>query len=133
MYKRQIQRECKYYFVDWKESKEAVFENYVAATLYRSVTLWHDRYGENFELNFIRTHDGTEVDFLITKDNKPWMLIEAKEGKPEISSACYRFSHELNVPCVVVTKQNDYARKTLGDKKQKIYQISMNRFATRLA
>ncbi|MBI2344279.1 MAG: ATP-binding protein [Deltaproteobacteria bacterium] len=117
-YSRKIRRaykmEKKWYFMDWRVAEQNLFENYVAASLLRVVTLFTDRYGDPFSLHFVRTHDGAEVDFLLCRSGKPWLLIEAKEGTPEVSSAVHRFSSELRVPCAVVTRRNGIAKKYVG-------------------
>ena len=35
---------------------------------------------ENYELYFLRDKDKNEVDFLVTKENKPWFLVEEKHS-----------------------------------------------------
>ncbi|MBI2026418.1 MAG: ATP-binding protein [Deltaproteobacteria bacterium] len=108
--RRVYRKEAKWYFVDWRAVEKNRFENYVAATLDRAATLLTDRYGERFSLFFIRTHQGDEVDFVLTKNNRPYLLIEAKEGKPEPSLACYTFCQKLNIPCVVVSSQPGWSK-----------------------
>ena len=122
--RRAYRQEKKWYYMDWRGAGEANFENYVAASLLRAVTLYTDRCGEKMSLHFVRTHDGAEVDFLVCMNKKPWLLIEAKEGGTEISSAVYRFSRELKVPCVVVTPKKNIFKKMVGKEGQKIYSIS---------
>ncbi|MEL6152798.1 MAG: hypothetical protein AAFQ78_02110, partial [Bacteroidota bacterium] len=40
--------------------------------------------------------DGKEVDFLITKEEKPWMLVEAKRGQSKaLSKSLVHFHHQL--------------------------------------
>lgn len=117
-------KECKYYFMDWRFAAQNHFENYVAASLLRAATLYSDRFGETVTMHFIRTHDGSEVDFLLCHNNKPWVLIEAKEGTPEPTRAAYRFSHELGVPCLMVTLKPNFYREIRGHDNQKIFQIS---------
>ncbi len=126
---RALKKEKKWYYHDWcMGGEEKKFENFVASSLYRAVTLWTDRFGDKYELFFIRTHDGAEVDFLITCNHKPWLLVEAKEGKPDITSACWRFSGELNIPCVVVTKKKNIRDKIQSKTSKKVvYQLSVDK------
>ncbi len=130
-YSKNIRRaykvEKKWYYVDWRAAKDNLFENYIAASLLRAVSLYEDRFGEKMSLHFVRTHDGAEVDFLLCKNRKPWLLIEAKEGSPDISSSAYRFSLELNVPCVVVTKKKKIFKRIVGKEGQKIFCISWSK------
>ena len=122
--RRAYRQEKKWYYTDWRAAKESVFENYVAASLMRAVTLYGDRYGEKMSLHFVRTHDGAEVDFLICRDGKPWWLVEAKEGAPDGTSAVHRFSLELGVPCCVVTRKKNIFRTIKGKEGQKIFCVS---------
>ncbi len=122
--------EKKWYFMDWRAAGgDKLFENYVASTLHRAVTLYSDRFGEDLALYFIRTHDGAEVDFMITRNDVPWLLIEAKEGKPDPTRAVYRFSNELHVPCVIVTRKAGIAKKNKESGRQPILSLSMNRLS----
>jgi len=105
--------------MNWTAAQGNVFENYVAGSLLRATTLYNDRFGEKMSLHFVRTFDGTEVDFLICRNNRPWLLVEAKEGNPDLSQAVYRFSQELGVPCVVVTRQKNVFKKIIGRAQHK--------------
>jgi len=102
---RSLHKSSKIYFYDWTavSSNGARLENFVASQLFKACTLWKDRYGYKYELNYIRTYDGIEVDFLVTCERKPWLLIEVKHGKPDIPSCVYRFKNELNVPALILT------------------------------
>jgi len=122
--RRSYRQERKWYYMDWRAAGINRFENFVSSSLHRAVSLYTDRFGEKMQLHFIRTHDGTEVDFLITLNNRPWLLIEAREGKPDASRAVYRFCEELDVPCLIVTKQKNVCRKIKHDGRQKIYAVS---------
>jgi predicted AAA+ superfamily ATPase len=109
--RRSYKSDKKWYFVDWASAKTNQFENYIAASLLRACELYRDRFGEKFSLHYVRTHDGAEVDFLLCLDNKPWLLIEAKEGSPDVSHAIHRFTAELKVPCIIVTKKSNINKK----------------------
>ena len=51
-----------------------------------------------FELFYIRDKQKREVDFLMTKDHEPWMLVEAKSGERKLSESLIRFAGKLKVP-----------------------------------
>lgn len=123
--RKAYKKEKKWYFMDWKKSENNLFENYIACSLYRAVRLYNDRFGEKMSLHFIRTHNGTEVDFLICRHKKPWLLIEVKEGQPEVSKAIHRFTEEFNIPCFIVTKKKNIFKKEKG---KRIYAISWSKF-----
>ena len=50
-----------------------------------------------FELFYIRDKQKREVDFLMTKDHEPWMLVEAKSGERKLSESLIRFAGKLKV------------------------------------
>jgi predicted AAA+ superfamily ATPase len=104
--KRSITKEKKWYFMDWSQAPNNTFENFVAATLYRAATLYQDRFGEKIEIKFIRTHEGLEIDFLMTNNGKPWLLIECKSGLVQASKAMYQFTNDLKIPGIIVTAQS---------------------------
>jgi uncharacterized protein len=135
-YSRNIRRSYKqarkWYFMDWRFADRNRFENLVASSLFRAATLYGDRFGDAIDLKFVRTHDQTEVDFLLTKNGKPWLLIEAKEGAPEITRGVYRFTKELNVPCFVVTQKPGIFKKEKTEGATPIFRISWSKLAQNL-
>lgn len=77
---RSIIKEPKIYLVDWSLIKDegSRFENFIASHLLKAINCWSDRGLGKYELYFIRNKDGKEVDFLITRNDTPWFLVEAK-------------------------------------------------------
>ena len=132
-YFKQIQKTLrknpKVYFYDWSfvKSYGSRFENFIACQLLKAITLWNERFGYNFDLYFIRTYSDKEIDFCITFDNKPWLLIEAKYGYPDISQAIKEFSRQLKVPAVILTNEENW-----NVKKEDIYIFSVGRFLSLL-
>lgn len=125
-----FKKEVKWFFTDWRFAGENRFENYVASLLHRSVVLWKDRWGENFSLHYVCTHQGSEVDFLISLDGKPFLLVEAKSGKPDPSPNYFLFSEKLQVPCLIVTPLPGYARRVKGhDSSAEVIQLSVSKLA----
>lgn len=52
-----------------------------------------------YELYYIRTKDQREVDFLLTRNAHPWILVETKlSNNSPISSNLIKFKSKLNVP-----------------------------------
>jgi predicted AAA+ superfamily ATPase len=98
---RSLIKEPKIYLWNWSliEDKGARLENLVASHLYKAVQFWTDRgYGE-YGLYYLRDKDKREVDFLVTKDRKPWFLVEAKSsGDQGISKWLYYYQKALKVP-----------------------------------
>ncbi len=77
------------------ESPAARRENMVALHLLKACHYWTDVACGVFDLMFLRTKDGKEVDFLVIRDRKPWMLVECKTGNASPASALIHFAHEL--------------------------------------
>lgn len=79
---RSLLKEPKIYLWDWSDiddiGKRA--ENFVASHLLKAVHLWTDQGLGHYDLYFLRDKDKREVDFLVTKDHKPWFLIEVKNS-----------------------------------------------------
>ena len=99
---RAIQKERKVYLWDFPRIKDdaARFENMVALELWRAVSNWNDMgYGEFF-LHFIKNKEQQEVDFVLTCDNNPFLLVEAKFSDNQPSKALRKFQQALNVPAV---------------------------------
>ena len=65
------------------------FENFIASSLLKAVHNWTDQGFGEFGLFYLRDKQKKEVDFIITKDNQPWFIVEAK------SSANTRLSPQL--------------------------------------
>jgi hypothetical protein len=120
-----IRKNPKIYFYDWSylENPGARFENFIAAQLYRTVTLWNDRYGYDFGLYFVRDYQNNEIDFCITLNSKPWLLIEAKHGYPEWKAGFNKLKDELKVPAIVVTNEKNW-NSMVND----VYVVSTKRF-----
>lgn len=109
---RAIQKEKKIYIWDFPriEDPASRFENMVALELYRAVTGWSDMGYGIFSLNFIRNKEKQEVDFLIAKNRKPFLLVEAKLSDSSPSSALTKFQAALKVPAVQLTEGGDTFR-----------------------
>jgi predicted AAA+ superfamily ATPase len=82
---RAVRKEQKHYHFDWTlvASEAARFENLVASHLLKWVHYRQDTLGEEVELRYFRDTDGREVDFVVTKDGRPSLLVEAKLGDAE--------------------------------------------------
>ncbi|WP_342270186.1 ATP-binding protein [Rickettsia endosymbiont of Orchestes rusci] len=96
---RSLIKEPKYYLWDWSQIKDpgAKFENLVASHLLKAVYFWNESGLGDFNLCYLRDKQKREVDFVIIKDNKPWILVEAKVSDLSISSSL-KYFHELLKP-----------------------------------
>ncbi|MBI2027561.1 MAG: ATP-binding protein [Deltaproteobacteria bacterium] len=78
---RAIQKPPKVYFFDNADvmgDESQRFENLVATHLLKKIHFLEDSTGDSYELRYVRDKEGREVDFLILREDKPYMLIEAK-------------------------------------------------------
>ena len=99
---RAIHKERKTYLFDYVavEDRGARFENMVALELFRAVASWTDMGWGDFRLHYIRTKEGREVDFIVTENQKPMFLVEAKLGDATPSTNLVRFQKMLRVPAI---------------------------------
>ena len=80
---RSLLKQPKIFLWDWSMITDtgARTENFVASHLMKAVNWWTDNgYGE-YGLYFVRDKEKREVDFLVTRDQTPWFLLEVKSGK----------------------------------------------------
>lgn len=82
-----IKKAPKVYFFDYVrvEDISARIENLVALALLKEIHYALDAKGQVFSLHFLRNKQKKEIDFLITKAKKPYLLIEVKESESEVS------------------------------------------------
>ena len=74
-------------------------ENFVASHLLKAVHFWTDIELGVFDLHFIRIKEKAEVDFLVTKNAEPWILIEVKtSSKTSLSKTLQEFKEHLSCP-----------------------------------
>ncbi|MCH9690319.1 MAG: ATP-binding protein [Gammaproteobacteria bacterium] len=99
--KRSLRKEPKYYLWDWSlvQKRGARLENLVASHLLKAVHFWTDCGQGEFDLFYLRDKEKREVDFIVTKDRKPWFLVEVKAGNHSgISKALYYFQEQTGAP-----------------------------------
>jgi predicted AAA+ superfamily ATPase len=78
----------KYYFYDTADvdgDRGKKLENLVACSLLKQIHYRLDCLGEEFELNFFKTKDHREIDFIISKKKTPVLAIEVKWSDSEPS------------------------------------------------
>ncbi len=100
---RSILKEPKIYFYDTgmvKGNEGVLFENLTALSLLRYTCGMADYRGKNYSLNYLRQKDRKEVDFCISKDNSPELIIEAKRSDESLSGNLLYFHKRYNIPAV---------------------------------
>ncbi len=97
---RSLQKQPKYYFTDWSQIPDegSRFENCVASHLWKAVQTWTNLGLANLDLHFLRDRDQREVDFLITREQRPWFIVECKLAETQFSESLRYFSRQLVVP-----------------------------------
>jgi uncharacterized protein len=86
---RAIKKENKLYLWDWSEIKNngARFENLVALHLFKYCNYLTDAGIGDFELRYLKNKEKYEIDFVVLRDKKVFLPIEAKSSdiRPSIS------------------------------------------------
>ncbi len=97
---RSLIKEPKLYLWDWSliEDEGHLHENMVASHLLKAVHFWNDRGMGDYGLYYLRTKDKIETDFAVTKNGKPWFLVEVKTKAKGISPALHHFQEETGAP-----------------------------------
>jgi predicted AAA+ superfamily ATPase len=96
---RAIQQSPKVYFFDTalvKGDAGLRFENAVAAMLLKHVQFLADGQGQATALHYLRTKDGAEVDFAISRDGALVQLVECKLSDDRPHRALRRFADQFS-------------------------------------
>lgn len=82
---RSLLKEPKLFLTDWSlvDDPGARFETLVACHLAKAVAWWQDSGLGDYGLYFLRTKEKREVDFMVSKDNRPWFIVEAKSSQKQ--------------------------------------------------
>ncbi|PXF59400.1 MAG: hypothetical protein C4B58_03555 [Deltaproteobacteria bacterium] len=109
---RAITKEKKLYLFDCAgiESSAAKFENMVALELFRAVSNWNDLGLGNFSLHYLRNRDKQEVDFLLSNNKKPFLLIETKLSDDHAAKSLIKFQNMLKIPAVQLVNEGDICK-----------------------
>lgn len=113
---RTVHKEKKVYLWDWSQIRDEGdrFENLVAVHLLKAVNIWRDLGVGNFDLFFLRDRDRREVDFCITKDRRPWLLLEAKFSETQPSPSLLFYCNRFRLPGIQLVAKAGADRKREG-------------------
>jgi len=130
---RAIQKESKLYFYNWSVVTDpaACFENMVALHLYCAVNHWTEQGWGIFHLHFVRDREKNEVDFLLTKDKTPFLLIETKLGDMEPSSSLLKMGNYFNLPIIQMVNLPGISRKIVRNDRSVLI-VSADRWLSSL-
>ena len=101
---RSLLKEPKIYLMDWSviEDRGSRLENFVAWYLYKAINFWNDAGFGKYGLFFLRDKEKHEVDFLITSNDKHWIMIEVKNfDNCSLNKNLLHFQKQLEVPYVL--------------------------------
>lgn len=106
---RSLLKAPKIYFYDTGQvngDSGVKLENLVACALLKEVDYLQDCFGEDVHLHYLRTKDGREVDFMIMKDDKSFMLLEVKSSDDSPSNNLRIFSKNFpNAKKIQIVKE----------------------------
>jgi uncharacterized protein len=114
---RSILKEPKVYFYDTGlvEGDEGVrFENLVAVSLLKHTFSMNDYYGKPFNLHYLRTKDGAEVDFCVVKGVTPELMVAVKWSNATPGRSLTNFHNRYKIPAVLLVSNLRHER-TAGD------------------
>lgn len=92
-----LRKTTKWFLRDWSNIEDIGKRNetMIACHLLKAVELWTDIGIGEFDLFYLRDKQKHEVDFLVTRDRKPWFLVEAKTSDTSISSTLYKMQKAI--------------------------------------
>lgn len=95
-----LRKEPKWFLRDWSgiSDEGQRFETLVACHLLKAVEGWNDLGLGDFDLRYVRDKQKREVDFLVVRDGRPWILVEAKVSETRLSPALLQYQSLLGVP-----------------------------------
>lgn len=85
---RSILKAPKYYFYDTGQAPDErgiKLENLVAGALLKEMHFREDCLGEKWDVYYLKNKDGREIDFFLTKEERPALMIEVKWSDAERS------------------------------------------------
>ena len=136
---RSLLKEPKYYLWDWSQNldKGSRNENFIASHLLKAVDYWTDLGFGNFKLHFVRDKEKRGVDFLVVKDDTPWILVEVKSSvKSKLSPNLSIFAKQLDVEHTFqVGVEGDFVNRNLFNLDRKKHEpviVSAKTFLSQL-
>ncbi|MCP4296990.1 MAG: ATP-binding protein [Proteobacteria bacterium] len=111
---RAIQKAPKIYFYDTGQvigDMGVKLENLVACALQKEIHFREDCFGETRKLHYLRNKEGKEIDFCVTSEGKPRLLLEVKWKDTDLSPNFNFFKKYFDeIKMVQVTKEPERER-----------------------
>ncbi len=131
---RFLRKEKKAFLYDWTAVTDAGarFENVVALHLLKAVRTWTALGKGMLDLHYLRDKEKREVDFVVTSNRKPILLVECKLGERVLSPSLLYYQERLSVPIALqlVHEPNIHEAWTIGGRRQVL--VSAERWLARL-
>lgn len=99
--RKSLLKNPKIYLWDWSAISDVgqKTENFIASHLLKAVHYWTDMGIGEYELFYLRDKYKREVDFLVTKNKKPWIIVETKHSSDSsLSPHLFYFQKETKAP-----------------------------------
>lgn len=127
---RAIKKENKLYLWDWSEveNKGARFENLIASHLLKYCDYYTDIGVGNFELRYLKNKEKDEIDFLIVRNKKPFLAVEAKYTDGELSPSWDKFMKLIQCPYGIQVVMKPHVYKIYDRQHYKIIVMSAAHF-----
>ena len=104
----------------------------VAVELLRAVRSWNEWGWGDFGLHYLRNKEKKEVDFLLTKDHLPLLLIETKLTDTTPAPALLAFQSILKIPAVQLVHTPGKVRRIISGKSGDVGVFSASRWLATL-
>ncbi len=109
---KSLRKQPKVFLWDWSlvSDEGAQWENLIASHLLKAVHWWTDRGFGTYGMYYLRDTAKREADFLVTRNDEPWFIVEAKlSASWSISPAVRYFASTLgNIPAFQVVRDLPY-------------------------
>ena len=97
----------------------------MALELLARTHLWTDTGNEEWGLQYVRTREGKETDFVLLRGRKPWCLLECKSRRAALESHHLLFARKLGgIPVVQLVREHGVLRA----KDRDVVSVSAARF-----
>lgn len=130
---RSILKEKKIYLFNYPviEDEAARFENLAALEFLRAVETWNDYGWGKFSIHYLRNKNRQEIDFLIAKNNKPFLLVETKLSDDAPAANLLAFQGVLDIPAVQLVKKEGI-KKVYKNGKNSVLVVTAHRWLSAL-
>jgi hypothetical protein len=130
---RSILKEKKIYLFNYPviDDEAARFENLVILEFLRAIEAWNDYGWGKFSIHYLRNKDKQEVDLLLAKGNKPFLLVEAKLSDTSPAANLFAFQDTLDIPALQLVKKEG-VKKVYKNGNNSILVVTAHRWLSSL-